>query len=141
MQLNNPSYFSMSTKINMIVTYLFLFAAIMYGLCFYFLVHSLCSKKDAGVFLIMKKNRFSGFLCETFTTGFKCLFNGFCHGYLMEHYILQIVLLNLSKIILIIVIIKLLNCYEKKIYGLFMMAYYCAGAAMDVTLLIEYLID
>ena len=138
LQLLQPGFFNFYDKFNMLLTYLFLFASLLYAFSFYIIIYSTTSRGRAERFLTYSKNVLSGFILESVLIATRNFVNGFIHGYLLYNYTVQMSCLIASKLLTVIILFVLRKKFASKIYFVLFEAYFILGLVLDTVLLVNY---
>ena len=141
LQLLQPGFFNFYDKLNMALTYLFLFASMLYAFSFYVIVYSTTSRGRAEKFLTYSKNVGSGFILESTLIATRNFVNGFIHGYLLYNYIVQMTCLLISKLLIVIILFVLRRRFAEKVYFVLFEVYFLLGLALDSILIVNYYRD
>ena len=124
----------------MTVTLLYLFAALMFSVCFYVMMHWY-SKRKSAVFLKMTMMKNASFVTETILTGVRCSVVGFIHGYFLSNYDYQIILLTVSKGFMCLMVVKLKRTFLSRFQcsmSLSLLGYYFTGLLLDIFLTADH---
>lgn len=122
-QILHPSYFTFYNKLNFIVTLILLLMLLLYSLCFYPLIYALSSNSSSEILLTKTRFGLSSFYFQCLFFVLRNFIRSFIHGFFIQYYSVQIVLLTAADFISFIFGIVMFKCFEYKIIGLLSVFY------------------
>jgi hypothetical protein len=119
-------------KLNLVVMFFILFAVVFYVLCFYGLVYARESRKSSENLIVYSKNRMKSYFFEPVLFLVRSVVKSFVHGYLINSYATQIVILFLTDVVFLVICLTLYRNFRNKFVSTLTTLYFLVFMLFDL---------